>query len=152
MGIAYRCDAATGLSVSVWAGDVDSDERERHIATLALDADWGAGGLLLTDLTRVSASSRPDAQQVLDAAHAFLQHLAGLARGAKWALVATETFDEARRFRAYIEEEVWHVIVFDDLDAATDWLGADARRVGALIDELCDEISSADPSSRPPQH
>ena len=41
MGIAYRCDAATGLCVSVWDGIVTKQDRQRHIAVLAADPDWG---------------------------------------------------------------------------------------------------------------
>jgi tellurite resistance protein len=42
VGIAYRHDRATGLSVSVWDGEVSAEQRQRHMARLASDPEWGS--------------------------------------------------------------------------------------------------------------
>jgi hypothetical protein len=142
MGIAYCHDARARLSVSVWDGEVTSDDRVAHISALASDREWGTGGLLLTDLRGVSRASLPQAEQILEAAGAFLQHLAPQVRTAKWAMVAGDTFDQAKRFGAYIEEEVERLIVFNDLDTACIWLGADKAEVRAIVARLRDGIRS----------
>ena len=147
MGIAYCRDEARGLSVSVWDGEVTVDQRQRHMTALASDPDWGTGGLLLTDLTGVSAASLPTAEKILDAASVFLAHLAPQARKAKWAMLADATFHLAQRFGAYIEEEVPRMIVFNDLDTASIWLGVGETELREIVDELRREIRSSDGSS-----
>jgi hypothetical protein len=150
MGIAYRSNNSTGLSISVWVGEVNDDQRREHMAALTADADWGAGGLVLTDLTGVSSAHRPSAKQVLDAAAEFSSQLAGQVRNAKWAMVAGETFVLAQRFGSYLEEEVHRMIVFNDLDAACFWLGVDVAGARVTIEELREGLRAADASSGTP--
>jgi hypothetical protein len=150
MGIAYRCDKTTGLCVSVWDGVVTDEQRRQHMATLEADPEWGAGGLLLTDLTGVSAARRPTAKQVLETAADFSERLAPMVRDAKWAMVAGETFVLAQRFGSYLEEEVPRLIVFNDLATACTWLGVDGAEVGTLLDELRGEVRASETSSRTP--
>jgi hypothetical protein len=149
MGIAYRCDK-TGLTVSVWDGEVTDEQRRQHIANLQSDPEWGAGGLLLTDLTGVSAARRPTAKQVLETAAEFSEKLAPVVRDAKWAIVAGETFVLAQRFGTYLEEEVPRLIVFNDLATACTWLGVDGAEVGTLLDELRGEVRSSQASRQTP--
>ena len=148
MGIAYRCDKEMGLCVSVWDGVVTDEQRRQHIATLEADPDWGAGGMLLTDLTGVSAARRPSAKQVLETAAEFSERLAPMVRDAKWAMVAGETFVLAQRFGSYLEEEVPRLIVFNDLATACTWLGVDGTRVGTIIDQLRGQLRVTE-ASRP---
>jgi hypothetical protein len=143
MGIAYRCDETTGLCVSVWDGEVTDEQRRQHIATLEADRGWGSGGLLLTDLSGVSASRRPSVKQVLEAAGEFSEKLARHVRDAKWAMVASETFVLAQRFSTYLEEEVPRLIVFNDLATACTWLGVDGAAAGTVVDELRAELRRA---------
>jgi hypothetical protein len=140
MGIAYRCDNTMGLCVSVWDGVVTEEQRRQHIATLEADPEWGAAGLLLTDLTGISAVRRPSAKQVLETAAEFSERLAPAVRDAKWAMVAGETFVLAQRFGTYLEEEVPRLIVFNDLATACTWLGVDGVAVGTVLDELRAEV------------
>jgi hypothetical protein len=142
VGIAYSCHRTTGLSVSVWNGEVTAEQRQRHMALLASDPEWGAGGLLLTDLTGVSAATVPAPERVLEAASIFIEQLASRTRNAKWAIVADATFDHAQRFGAYLEEEVRRVIVFNHLTTACTWLGVDAPDVREIVDALHTEIQS----------
>jgi hypothetical protein len=144
MGISYRVDTATGLSVSVWDGEVTGDQRREHMQALASDDAWGAGGLYLTDLTGVASSSVPGVDEVLDAAAAFLETLASQVGRAKWAIVAGDTFERAQRFGSYIEEEVPRLIVFNALDTACTWLGVDVLAARAVVDALREEIRSSE--------
>jgi hypothetical protein len=140
MGIAFRCDKELGLSVSVWDGEVSVEDRRSHIAALAADPDWGTTGLLLTDLTGVSAAMRPSAKEVLEAAAEFSEKLAEQVRNAKWAMVANETFVLAQRFGTYLEEEVRRLIVFNDLETACTWLGIETTAARVVIEELRGEL------------
>jgi hypothetical protein len=151
MGIAYRCDETMGLCVSVWAGRVTTDDRKQHIAELAADPEWGARGLLLTDLRGISATYRPSAKEVLDAAAEFAAKLAAKVRNAKWAMVAGETFVLAQRFGTYLEEEVPRLIVFNDLDTACTWLGVDPAAARVVIDELREGLGPDEVASRAPR-
>jgi hypothetical protein len=144
MGIAYRCDAATDLCVSVWDGIVTKQDRQLHIEALASDPDWGSQQLLLTDLTGISAAHRPSAKEVLEAAAEFAEKLAAPVRNAKWAMIASETFVLAQRFGSYLEEEIRRLIVFNDLDTACTWLGVDPVVVRKQVDELRAELRAGD--------
>jgi hypothetical protein len=150
MGIAYRCDKRMGVCVSVWDGVVTDEQRRQHMAILAADPEWGAGGLLLTDLTGVSAAMRPTAKQILETAADFAERLAPVVRDAKWAMVAGETFVLAQRFGSYLEEEVPRLIVFNDLATACTWLGVDGAEVGNLLEELRAEARASEASSQTP--
>ena len=123
-------------------GEVTAEQRRRHMALLSSDRAWGAGGLLLSDLTGVSAATAPSPERVLEAASIFLQRLASRTRNAKWAIVADATFNHAHRFGAYLEEEVRRVIVFNHLTTACTWLGVDAAEVRGILDALRTEIRS----------
>jgi hypothetical protein len=144
MGIAYRHDVATGLSVAVWDGEIVGAQRDEHLQALAADENWGSGGLYLTDLTGVAVSSLPSAEEILGAAAAFLELLASQVRSSQWAMVADHTFELAQRFGSYIEEQVPRLIVFNSLDTACTWLGVDVVAAGAIVDDLRGEIRSAD--------
>ena len=150
MGIAYRCDEKTRLSLSVWDGEVTPDDCARHIAALVSDPDWGQRGRVLTDLTGISAARRPSAKEVLEAAAEFSKKLADQVRNAQWAIVAGETFVLAQRFGSYLEEEVRRLIVFNDLDTACTWLGVDAADARELIGELRDSLRSHDAATQTP--
>jgi hypothetical protein len=151
MGIAYRHDKKTGLSVSVWDGIVTTEQRRNHIAALESDPDWGASGLLLTDLTGISAERRPSAKEVLEAASEFAVKLARHVREAKWAMVAGETFVLAQRFGSYLEEEMPRLIVFNDLATACTWLGVEGSEVRTTLDELRAELRSTDSPGQTPR-
>jgi hypothetical protein len=134
MPIAFR--ATNGVSVSVWDGLVSSEDVLRHIETLGEDPIWGASRRFLTDLSGVATDSIPNPEQTLEAAAHFLEQLGDQARGAKWAIIASAAFAQARRFGTYIEEEVPRVIVFSDLTTACIWLGVNEPAVRAVTTDL----------------
>ena len=146
MGIAYRCDPVGGLSVSVWQGVITSDEVQRHMADLGCDDAWGAGGVLLTDLSGVSAVSRPTPTRLLNAASELTTRLKSRLRDACWAIVTGAMFAEANRFAGYMEEAVGELWVFEDLESAAQWLGHDAGLVGRLVLSVRDELERGNAS------
>jgi hypothetical protein len=143
MGIAYRCDTRTGLTVAVWDGEITDDERRQHMAKLAADPDWANSRRLITDLTRVPNESRPTGNQIAEAAEVFLDQLAAPIADVKWAVVADRTFGDARNFGAQIEGEVRRMIVFNSVRTACVWLGVDAGDVQIIIDNLRQQVRAA---------
>ena len=136
MAIAYRCDTATGVGVEVWDGDITVDQARQHVQTLAADPHWSASRRLVTDLTGISAESRPTAEAIAQLADVFLQQLAYRVGDVKWSVIADHTFDEALGFGGRIRHEVRRMIVFNNLASACVWLGLDHNEVRPAIDEL----------------
>jgi hypothetical protein len=145
MGIAYRCGTATGLSVEVWDGEVGIDEARRHIARLAADPEWAASRRIVTDLSSLSAGSRPDADQLAQLGDAFLHQLAYLVGDVKWSVIADQAFDEAIGFGARIKHEVRRMIVFNGLATACVWLGVDTSAVQPVLTELRRQLRAEPP-------
>jgi hypothetical protein len=142
VGIAYGHDAPTGLSVSVWDGEVTDEHRRRHMAFLASDPEWGSGHLLLTDLSGVCPSSTPSSGRVFEAATAFLRRLSRRTVHSKWAVVANHTFEQALQLGAQIETDVPRLVVFDSLSSGCRWLGVGLDEVAAIVAALRHQIRS----------
>jgi hypothetical protein len=142
MGIAYRVDEPKGISISVWAGEITTEQATLHIATLAREPDWGAGGRILTDLTAVASSSLPNREQVSELARDFDEHLAGRARPAKWAVVANLSFNRASQFGEEISDEGRRLIPFFDVASACIWLGVDLDKIRPVLEKLRHEALS----------
>jgi hypothetical protein len=136
VGIAYRVDQSTGVSVSVWAGHVTFDAAMGHVAELRGTPEWGAGGRILTDLSGVPASALPDPDQVDKLASAFRDLIDGRTQQARWAFVANAAFMRASQFGEAIHDEVRSALVFFELASACIWLGVDRDAVRTAIDSL----------------
>jgi hypothetical protein len=140
MGIAYRCDVESGLSVSVWHGETTPEERRGQLATLASDPEWAAGRLIVTDLTSVASGSGPGEGEIAETAAVFIERFTGSALQAKWAIVADHAYEHARAFGEQIEAAAPRVIVFNNLETGCAWLGVDAEVVRSIADDLRQEI------------
>jgi len=142
MGIAYRVDEPAGVSTSVWAGLVTYDQAMQHVAALAATPEWGAGGLILTDLTAVASTSFPDREQVSELASRFVDQLDDRSRSTKWAVIANEIFSRASQFGEELGDAARRLIVFFDLASACIWLGVDLDAMRAVIERLREEARS----------
>jgi hypothetical protein len=140
VGIAYRCDPETRVSIEVWHGEVTLDVARLHVEQLAKDPDWAASRRIVTDISGLSSESRPDADQIAALGDAFLHQLAYLVGSAKWSIIADEAFAEALVFGERIRHEVRRMIVFTNLVTACVWLGLDPDDVEPVIDELRGQI------------
>jgi len=143
VGIAYGHGAPSGLSVSVWDGEITAEHRRAHMALLASDPHWGTGHLLLTDLTGVCPSSTPSSERVFEAANAFRWRLTAKSMHSKWAVVANHTFEQALQFGAHIEADAPRLIVFDTLASACRWLEVELDDVAAIVAVLRHQICSS---------
>jgi hypothetical protein len=135
-GTAYRCDTGLGLTVSVADGDMTLEQRREQITTLAADPDWPKTQRLITDLTTLSAESRPSAERVAESSDDFLRQLAPHTENLRWAIVAHHTFHEAQMFERNLESQGPRIIVFNNVDTACTWLGVDTTDVRDAIDDL----------------
>ena len=140
MGIAYRCDPTTRVSVEVWQGKVLFDVARLHVEQLAKDPEWAASRRIVTDLTGLASESRPTPDQLKALGDAFLQQLAYLVSDAKWAVIAENAFAEALVFGEQIRHEVRRMIVFTNLVTACVWLDVERADVQPVIDDLRREI------------
>jgi hypothetical protein len=140
MGIAYRCDPVTRVSIEVWHGEVTLDVARLHVEQLAKDPDWAASRRIVTDLTGLASASRPHSDQIAALADAFLQQLAYLVTDAKWSIIADQAVADALAFGERVRHEVRRMIVFTNLITACVWLGVDRDEVEPVIDELRGQI------------
>jgi hypothetical protein len=143
MGIAYRCDTTTGVSIEVWDGTITFDMARMHLDRLTNDPQWAASRRIITDLTGIAAESRPTVDEVKMLSDAFLQQLAYLVGNAKWSVIADRTFAEALVFGEQVRHEVRRMIAFTNLITACVWLGVDVDDVQPVIDDLRREIRAA---------
>jgi len=142
MGIAYRCNPETGVSVEVWHGTISFDVATLHIEQLAKDPEWAASRRIVTDLTTMSLESRPSADQVRALGDAFLHQLAYLVSDVKWSVIADGAFAEALVFGEHVRHEVRRMIVFTNLLTACAWLGVEPGDVKPVIDELRSQVGA----------
>jgi hypothetical protein len=140
VGIAYRCDPETRVSIEVWHGDVTLDVARLHVEQLAKDPDWAASRRIITDLSGLASESRPNADQIVALGDAFLQQLAYLVSSAKWSIIADQAFADALVFGERIRHEVRRMIVFTNLVMACVWLGLDRDDVEPVINDLRGQI------------
>jgi hypothetical protein len=145
MGIAFRVDPATGMTVSVWHGNVSAEDALRHMRDLWATPEWGSGARILSDLTGVSSSALPPLDQVAELAAAFANLIDGRTRKASWAVVANLGYQHASQFADAIRHEVRRVMVFSDLVSACLWLGVDAEALRPVIESLRIEVQTREP-------
>jgi hypothetical protein len=145
MGIAFRSDIAGGVSVAVWAGSVTRDDIAEHLAALHALPQWGAGGRILTDLTGLAPGLRPTHDELLELRDAFGHDLAERTRAARWAIVASGTFEEAAEFGRQLHDDTRDLTVFFDLPSACIWLGVDLDATRVTIEQLRKIASAGDP-------
>lgn len=144
MGIAFRSDEPKGVSVAVWVGEVTRQNVVEHLAALRALDDWGAGGRILTDLTGLTPGLRPTHEQLLEITEGFARQLAERTREARWAMVASGTFEDAAEFGRRLQDGR-NLTVFFDLPSACIWLGVDLDDIRVVIDQLRKEASAGDP-------
>lgn len=143
MGIAYRCDAGTGLAVVVWDGRVTVADATRHHAAVSVDPVWIASSLFLTDATSVSPDDRATLATVASVGENFLQQIAPRIGWAKWAIIADSIFDDVRKLEAHLALDVHRLLVFNSLPTACVWLNVDPRTVQSTVNDLRQELRAA---------
>ncbi len=143
MGIAYRCDADTGLAVVVWDGPVTVDDATRHHRAISADPVWIASHRFITDAMTVSTDDRASLAKVATVGENFLQEIAPRIGWAKWAVIADSIFDDVRKLEAHLTLDAHRMLVFNSLPTACVWLDVDPRAVQSTVNDLRQEIRAA---------
>ena len=137
MPIGYRIDESQGLTIGVWHGALTGDDISAATEELFEDPAWPPTGRKhLTDLTTLGAT--PDLEQLAE-----MHKASGLARGIRLAVVASDHFDEARKYERAVASAGLVVIVFTQVQSACSWLGVDYVSTQAAIGELRRELRDA---------
>lgn len=134
MGVAYRLDAALGLTLTVFDGKITGEEWRSVARAIFADPGWPPGLLSLTDLRTADASALSDSDRAevvaINGSHA--DQLAAI----KNAAIGGRNFEAAQRFERESQLSGLRLIVFDDLPNACVWLGLDANTVREMIEQL----------------
>jgi hypothetical protein len=138
MGIAYRADRASGLSIGVLDGEVTADEYYEFAARQNEDANWHA-----------TTRSLIDARTVLTPA-VLLENLAAFADvyaemrandpPGRAAIVAGHDFALAQGYSELRTTGGTLTIAFSDIEGACIWLEADLEGALRAIAELREEM------------
>jgi hypothetical protein len=134
MPIGYRIEASQGLTIGVWHGDLTSEDIADATRRLFADPDWPPPGRKhLTDLTTVRTT--PDLEQLAE-----IHKASGLTAGIRLAVVATDHFDEARKYEHAVASAGLDVMVFTQVPSACAWLGIEYAPAQRVIGDLRAEL------------
>jgi len=145
MGIAYRSDVSTRLTVVVVDGHLT--EAEFHAAARRQDDDpnWHATTRLLTDAR--SATTLAPSEKQLNALAALYARMRREDEPLRAAIVAGSVFGSAFQYGKLRSSANATTIAFSFLTSACSWLGTDIHPATAVIAELRDELGVAGPGS-----
>jgi hypothetical protein len=135
MGIATVYVEADDVLVVVWDGAVSLEEWERGVRAQLDDAStWRRGRRRLVDLTTCDPSELEtrDVKHIIDVTREKI----GSVAGRRQAIVASQAWDLATDFAGRSTQLGATTIVFDRLDSACAWLGADVAAIRPVLAEL----------------
>ena len=134
MGIAYRSDVNTGLTVAVVHGKVTGTEFHEFAQGQRDDPNWHATTRSLTD-ARTAVTPQVTASELSAFADLYAQ-MRRADQTFKAAIVAGHDFELAGHYGELRTQRRATTIAFNDLTTACTWLGADLAAVQATITEL----------------
>ena len=136
MSIVYRIDPEIGITFVVYDGPVTGEEFEAHTRRLMADPGWPPDRKLhLTDMT---SQIKPEQlrREVIEATAHLWGTLPNQLAGMKIAVVASEGFENARRFEAAVSKHGPTTVVFNLVSTACMWLGVDIETAERAIKAL----------------
>ena len=138
MGIAYRSDVSTRLTVVVVDGSVTEAEFHAVARLQDDDPDWHVTTRLLTD-ARTAATLAPTEKQ-LSALAALYARMRGRDQPLRAAIVAGSDFGTAFHYGKLRSSGNATTIAFSFLETACSWLGINSQSASAMIAELRDDL------------
>ena len=135
MGIAAEYLEAEDLLIVVWHGLVSAEEWQQFVSRrIAGEASWPSGKRRLADLTTLDPSvlSTTDIDKVIPLYRERIGNLVG----SRQAIVAGLAWDLARDFERRIDGLGATTVVFNDVEAACEWLGSDPASTREVIARL----------------
>jgi hypothetical protein len=136
--IAYRCDQLLRCTFVSWHGEVTPDEVHAHSDRMFFDPAFPPGPNVLCDLRPICASVPGTNDNATREIGGSWTSKARVLPNLRVALVTDKRTRHGVR-RIVTREIVTATIdfvLFDDVDAAAEWLGVDAVRAAAILEEL----------------
>jgi hypothetical protein len=144
MAIAHRYIESAELIVTVWDGHIAADEWAAVARRQVAEPEWALGRLRLTDARTADTSDLT--QSDIDGVSAIYRAADADLAGVTLAIVATDGWSTAEEAEQGLKEFGVATIVFNTVDTACLWLGADADLVKATIRDLREQVRRSDES------
>lgn len=135
------------LVLELWAGAISHDEILTHERQHLSDASIARGASVLVDAT--GASFETAAEAVHEVTDLYRRSIEKLRVGKAALLVNESSYDRARAYEKQSMDLGMRVILFNSLDVACAWLGADVARTREAFEQLRSCIAEAGAVSRP---
>lgn len=140
MPLAYRCDPAAKLAISVFDGDVTHAEWTGMLARQLADPLWQATTMGLSDLSTALIPMFTDSQ--LEEIKQQYASRADRSAGRRMAMIANRSWDAALLLGDAAQRLTARAIVFNELTRACTWLGVDVAAVRTTIADLRAELKA----------
>jgi hypothetical protein len=144
MGIAYRVDIASGLTVAVVDGVVTAEDFFDCARRQGDDPDWHRATRSLTDAG--SAVTKDVPSETRDSLAAMYARLRAEDQTLMAAIVAGQDFEQASRYGEIRTGVGSRTIAFNSIATACTWLGVDLSTTSATIAELRKSLRASPPS------
>jgi hypothetical protein len=140
MGIAHRYVQSEDLIVTVWHGVVTWEQREAVVRHQVSDPTWSYGRRRLTD-ARTADTSELTADHV-DAISAMYEATGSGIGGTQLAIVANDVSTLAKNVEHGLAAVRVSTFIFNSVEIACAWLGADPHITHHAISELRAELDT----------
>ena len=117
-----------GLCLEAWWGEIGSAELLVHEKHHLLAAKPRLAPRAIVDLTMARFDSSVGKRQIEALTDLYLQYQ-DIVAGSRVAIVVGSDIDKARLYEKYAKERGLNVVVFNTIEVACVWLGADATHV-----------------------
>jgi hypothetical protein len=141
LGVAYRCDAATGCTFIVWDAEVTPGEWTDREQEMFADPGFPPGPVALVDL-RSAAGAPMVPLDVVNVMGDRLRSQAPKIGPIRMALIPNSSWDKVRAFEERLEGSGISSIAFTSVATACTWLGIDGDNATAQLQELREKLRS----------
>lgn len=141
MPIGYKIAHGGRLLVEVWSGPITREDLMSHHERYLNDAGIVPGRAEFVDITRASGP-RIGEEEIEQFVDGYRAHSAKMIN-TNIAIVASGAgFDQALMYERMSTPHLITVVVFNEINTACTWLGADEREVRALVRDVLAEMPS----------
>ena len=117
-----------GLVLEAWWGDIGKEELLRHERSHLLAAKPSRAPRVVVDLTLARFDSSVGEREIRELTNLYVQYQATVG-GARVAIVLGSELDKVYLYEKYATERGLSVVVFNSIEVACVWLGANAAQV-----------------------
>ena len=136
-----------GLVLEAWWGDIGKEELLRHERSHLLAAKPSRAPRVVVDLTLARFDSSVGEREIRELTNLYVQYQATVG-GARVAIVLGSELDKVYLYEKYATERGLSVVVFNSIEVACVWLGANAAQVREWVREaplkVVDQVAKVD--------